>query len=693
MGFHVDLKEFNEILAKLQKDTSKTNEQLEQAKNALNGIIQADAMQGATGEAIVNDINNNQNAVVVGLKDTNKHLIAEMVQTLQDFQSTTGESDENAVILEDALLQAQSKLSNLQSKKHEMDSRISNIYNSVSDLISLSMPRSQFDEKLVAARKELEDTIQKVQQFESKKAESNAEKILDKLNNQVQMAREMGSLSYTDPRLQAFFAQDALAKDIHEMDTQITKAEKKLQAEREMKKKQEEWASHHPAEAWLQGVFASIGKKWGRLEKGTRWLGKNIPALKEQSDKVLMLEGLIGAAGSAISGAAIGVIKSVYLALELGEWGIINPIRGVETKQWKLDDLDETWEGTKKLAEYGIVGYITTKAPHLSKFLNNPELTDKIPVLDNLARTYRKDEKEMFNAVKDYVEKAMTDPYAFGGMIFDIGSFCVGVSEVAAVVNGGKIAEGANLFQAGGKSGKIVGKSEEVAALTNKSPDMKNALEKIKNIEIRDLSPEPSAAGVGSVEERKTLGELFSVAKSETKGTGKNSEITEITGENFGKHIIKGKNGRKELAPNVRYITEENYKYTTDELGRIVDVNAEELILQKGTRNPGMQVAAGREDRLFDDDGGHLIGTQFRGSGDIDNLLAQNRQINRSGGEWYKMETEWANALKEIPPKKVSVKIKPVFVGTSLRPDSYKVVYEIEGKGIFKKTIENRAGG
>ncbi|EEL45877.1 hypothetical protein bcere0021_20090 [Bacillus cereus Rock3-42] len=203
-------------------------------------------------------------------------------------------------------------------------------------------------------------------------------------------------------------------------------------------------------------------------------------------------------------------------------------------------------------------------------------------------------------------------------------------------------------------------------------------------------------AGVGKVSGggQYSLKEAYQYMESKVvKGTGKNSEITEITGENFGEHIIKGKNGRKELAPNVRYITEENYKYTTDELGRIVDVNAEELILQKGTRNPGMQVAAGREDRLVDDDGGHLIGTQFRGSGDIDNLLAQNRQINRSGGEWYKMETEWANALKEIPPKKVSVKIKPVFVGTSLRPDSYKVVYEIEGKGIFKKTIENRAGG
>ncbi|NMD71599.1 hypothetical protein HHO41_14960 [Bacillus sp. DNRA2] len=106
-----------------------------------------------------------------------------------------------------------------------------------------------------------------------------------------------------------------------------------------------------------------------------------------------------------------------------------------------------------------------------------------------------------------------------------------------------------------------------------------------------------------------------------------------------------------------------------------------------------MQVAVGLEDRFLDDDGGHLIGTQFCGSGDIDNLLAQNKNINRSGGEWYKMETEWANALKEITPKIVTVKIKPVFVGTSLRPNSYKVIYEIEGKGIFKKTIENRAGG
>ncbi|MGF9993168.1 HNH endonuclease [Bacillus mycoides] len=526
MGFHVDLKEFNEVLAKLQKDTSKTNNQLEQAQRALNGIIQADAMQGATGNAIVNDINNNQNAVVTGLKVTNEFLIAEMLTTLKDFQSTTGESDENAVILEDALLQTQNKLSNLQPKKHEMDSRISNIYNSVNDLISLNMPRSQFDEKLVAASKELEDTIQKVQQFESKKEKSNAEDILDALNKQVQIARGMSSLSYTNPQLQAFFAQDALAKGIHEIDTQITKAEKEaqLQAEKEMKKKQEKWAKNHPLEAWLQNFSDSAGEKWDVLRKGTKWVGENIPFLKGLSNDLLVLEGFIGKAGSAISGAAIGAIKLGFLIAEIGEWGY-NSMRGVETEQWKLDDLDATWQGVKKLAEYGIVGSITTTAPYLSDFLNNPALTDKIPVLDNLARTFRRDQKEMFNAVKDYVEKAMTDPYAFGGMGFDIISCLVGVGEVNAAVKGsataGKIAEGENVFRAAGKRDKIVGKSEEVEAFMNKLPDsMKNIREKIKNIEIPNLFPEPALASGGKVGERKTLGELFSVAKSETKGTG-----------------------------------------------------------------------------------------------------------------------------------------------------------------------------
>ena len=42
----------------------------------------------------------------------------------------------------------------------------------------------------------------------------------------------------------------------------------------------------------------------------------------------------------------------------------------------------------------------------------------------------------------------------------------------------------------------------------------------------------------------------------------KNSSIVkEVNETDCGAHIIKGKNGKKELLPNIKYITKDNYKY------------------------------------------------------------------------------------------------------------------------------------
>lgn len=145
--------------------------------------------------------------------------------------------------------------------------------------------------------------------------------------------------------------------------------------------------------------------------------------------------------------------------------------------------------------------------------------------------------------------------------------------------------------------------------------------------------------------------------------------------------------------PNTKYVTSDNYKYTTDELGRIVNVEASELVLRRADRNKYAQANVGGNDRLVDDDGGHLIGAQFNGPPDIDNLVPQNSQINRRGGVWYDMETEWANALKEVPPKKVSVKIQPIYSNKSMRPDLFIIKYKFEGKRQVRLEISNQSGG
>ncbi|HAA43429.1 MAG TPA: hypothetical protein DCE02_05430 [Ruminiclostridium sp.] len=110
----------------------------------------------------------------------------------------------------------------------------------------------------------------------------------------------------------------------------------------------------------------------------------------------------------------------------------------------------------------------------------------------------------------------------------------------------------------------------------------------------------------------------------------KKEKVDNETVVEYGDHFaMDGR--RKALKPNVQYTSPEGYTYRTDELGRIISC---EGTLQKGIaeRNEYAQRVVGREDRLSDDDGGHLIATIFKGSGDIDNLVPMNSNLNR--GEW-----------------------------------------------------------
>ena len=199
----------------------------------------------------------------------------------------------------------------------------------------------------------------------------------------------------------------------------------------------------------------------------------------------------------------------------------------------------------------------------------------------------------------------------------------------------------------------------------------------------------------GSVDEVVEAGSKnFKLEKEIIENTVKETD-TILTEVKYGDHIIKGAQGKKRLLPNAQYVSEEGYKYTTDSLGRITSAQADELALGMAERNLYSQRTVGGIDRLADDDGGHLIASMFNGSGDIDNLVAMNSQINRTNGAWYEMEQEWKAALSEVPPKKVSVNIEPIYAkdSTSMRPESFEIFFQIEGKLPEMRTIMNKAGG
>ena len=250
---------------------------------------------------------------------------------------------------------------------------------------------------------------------------------------------------------------------------------------------------------------------------------------------------------------------------------------------------------------------------------------------------------------------------------------------------------------------------------------MKQATNHILEKEIPFTQPKVAIAGAGNVQVGKgaTLKEVGqsiqrtfssnhqvthtpkdSMVKSEGKHVsrsqshGSNSvhyhEDPNLTKVEYDAHYERRFMKPKKLKANIEYTTPHGHVYRTDHKGRIKEVYADDLSLLDGGRNSYAQRTVGREDRLPDDDGGHLIARAFGGSKDIDNLVPQSKYINRSfkeNGEWYNMEKEWRKAIDKGKNVK-NIKIKVKYEGQSQRPTEFQVEYEINNEKDIK-SIKN----
>ena len=191
-----------------------------------------------------------------------------------------------------------------------------------------------------------------------------------------------------------------------------------------------------------------------------------------------------------------------------------------------------------------------------------------------------------------------------------------------------------------------------------------------------------------------------------TANKGKAAEAIEELNDQISKKLIKKVDGYYEkkvdlsiskelkslnkLEANTKYKLSNGHEYRTDNLGRIDEAKGE-LIFDTAARNQYRQRLAGGECRLKTDCGGHLIASMFNGIGESANLVPMDKILNGSGGKWYKMEMEWAKALDS--GKKVEVNIKPIYSGSSKRPDSFEVSYSVDGKLTRMPTIKNTPTG
>ncbi len=166
--------------------------------------------------------------------------------------------------------------------------------------------------------------------------------------------------------------------------------------------------------------------------------------------------------------------------------------------------------------------------------------------------------------------------------------------------------------------------------------------------------------------------DLSKARKVKTGGSGNRRVSDDIIRD--GSHL--GKDGT--LKPNVKYQAGEyNYQYKTDELGRLTDFNADDLKLTK--RDNRLSHKSNTPGKEPGDHAGHLAADRFGGSPDLDNIVSQSSSVNLS--KYKKLENQWAKAIEE--GKDVSVNVKVNYEGNSLRPSSFDIEYEIDGRMRF----------
>jgi hypothetical protein len=214
VGFYIDEKEIKGEIDKYKSNAKTVEEQLNKSKQAMNTIIDNTALKGKTGDAIVNNINNNHNAILVGLRDAYKLLATDMENNLSEFQSALGESEENAILIEDAFGEIKRWISKSQSDNADFENAFRRIYSGIDEVMDLSMPRAKVNDEFQNVSNFLGKVAGKVHDFSGKTTKSDVDKQIKKIKNQIKTLSDMGSLPYNSAKFMTFASDTGFANSM-----------------------------------------------------------------------------------------------------------------------------------------------------------------------------------------------------------------------------------------------------------------------------------------------------------------------------------------------------------------------------------------------------------------------------------------------------------------------------------------------
>lgn len=136
-----------------------------------------------------------------------------------------------------------------------------------------------------------------------------------------------------------------------------------------------------------------------------------------------------------------------------------------------------------------------------------------------------------------------------------------------------------------------------------------------------------------------------------------------------------------------RHQIRNGYDYSIDDRDRTREAKGL-LSNETAKRSRGSQAAAGGQDRLPSDDGGHYVAARLNGPRDAFNHFAQDSNFNR--GSYRQLEDRWAKT--QHAGHQVYVDIVPEYRGASKRPYSIEVTWYDNAGRLFESFPNSKKG-
>ena len=219
----IDMTEVQNQKTALSTSQTSLSNQIETAKSSFMSLVNSESLKGDVKSAINAKISNHQIPILTNFSNAMSVLSAQYDKTIEQFQTTVSETAADAIIDTDYLQGILDNFSSIETSISTVDKATANIYNSISDIISLTNPdASTITTPLSEGKTILTDTKTNMESFNGWERGDEYSDLLLVQTSAIRGLEAAGKSSFTSKEAKAFYNNDEFLGGVEEIASAIS---------------------------------------------------------------------------------------------------------------------------------------------------------------------------------------------------------------------------------------------------------------------------------------------------------------------------------------------------------------------------------------------------------------------------------------------------------------------------------------